>query len=91
MIASLVPSLMATPAFRLASTMLPPTMISMPLVAVMLPALKLVPAAAWKLPVETGPVTVIDPSVGTGANGNTRFGLKLSTPPAAMNIDASAR
>jgi hypothetical protein len=53
-----------------------------------IPALsKFVPAAARKVPVDTGPSMVIDPSVATGAAARTEVSSKLSGPPAPVNIE----
>ena len=79
------------PAPRLPVVVVPPERTKIVDPAAIAPLVKVVPAAAWKLPVDTGPPMLIDPSVATGANGKTRLESKLSTPPAAMNIDASAR
>ena len=68
----------------------PVEIIWMKLLAVIFPALIEAPAA-WKLPVDTGPRMVIDPLLGTGVAANTSAGLKLFGPPAAMNIEESAR
>ena len=49
--------------------------------AVIAPVVSVVPAAAWKIPVETGPLMVIDPPVATGSSARGMDGSKLSMPP----------
>ena len=80
-----------TPPLRSPSVMSPPELMTMLLSAVMLPESKVVPALAWKLPVATGPLMVIDPPDATGSWARIGARLKVSNAPPSTPIELSAR
>jgi len=86
--------LIAAPAVSAPLDRFPPALSSTDCAALTLPSVKPVPAAAWKRPVVTGPLMMIDPPVATGLSASTTLGSKLSSsppPPLSTNIDPSAR